>query len=499
VSDKLELQHVSRATALVLSEARSNLITRGRRDSVGLLRCEPAPACLAAVNSDGKWGFISKNGTFIAEPIYSVVRSYSCARAAFSFSSVHRRLYQRAVADMGRSLFGDCYGFVEMKWGYLDTSGTTVIPSSFEAVREFSEDLAGVLLNGHWGFIDKYGNLVIQPRFDGVRDFHDGLAVAKIEGKCGFINKIGEFVVEPIFDDLEELSEGLALVEIGHKYGFIREAGRFAIALQFDRAESFRGSISRVWKDGNNAFIDTDGRIIFQCDEDETLGNFIDGAALVSGVSKVFASECGHDVQGCDGVCSDDPCSCEYSERLCEDCSVNYAYFINRMGKNITPSRFKAFGDFSESLGVVGQPMENYDTGEHHLFGYIDTSGQIKIRPQYYAAEPFKNGKARVYTADEEWKLINIAGDLVAEGNFDEIGNFEEGFAPINVDGKYGFIDTDRSVVIEPQFRSVHNFENGMAGVQDDANNKWGFIDKTGKVVIPCQFEEVRDFQRVMT
>ena len=122
MSDKLDLQHVSRATALVLSEARSNLITRGRRDSAGLLVCEPTPACLAAVNSDGKWGFISKNGTFIAEPIYSVVRSYSCARAAFSLSSVHRRLYQRAVADMGRSLFGDCYGFVEMKWGYLDTS-----------------------------------------------------------------------------------------------------------------------------------------------------------------------------------------------------------------------------------------------------------------------------------------------------------------------------------------------------------------------------------------
>jgi hypothetical protein len=169
------------------------------------------------------------------------------------------------------------------------------------------------------------------------------------------------------------------------------------------------------------------------------------------------------------------------------------------MGKSITPYKFKAFGDFSEGLGVVGQPMENYDPGEHYLFGYIDNSGQIKIRPQYHTAEPFKKGKARVYTADEEWKLINIAGDLVAGRNFDEIGNFEEGFASIKVDGKYGFVDTDRSVVIEPRFHSVHNFENGMAGVQDDANNKWGFVDKTGRVVIPCQFEEVRDFHRVMT
>ena len=46
------------------------------------------------------------------------------------------------------------------KWGYIDKSGTLVIPARYDDAWDFSEGLAHVNLNGRWFYIDKNGNEV---------------------------------------------------------------------------------------------------------------------------------------------------------------------------------------------------------------------------------------------------------------------------------------------------------------------------------------------------
>ena len=57
---------------------------------------------------------------------------------------------------------------------------------------------------------------------------------------------------------------------------------------------------------------------------------------------------------------------------------------------------------------------------------------------------------------------------------------------------KYGFIDKNGKVVIEPQFDDAGDFSEGFAQVKKDG--KWGFIDKSGKVVIEPQFRDAEPF-----
>ena len=52
------------------------------------------------------------------------------------------------------------------KWGFIDDNNVTMITYSFDEAREFSEGLAGVLINGEWGFINLGGELVIPFGFD---------------------------------------------------------------------------------------------------------------------------------------------------------------------------------------------------------------------------------------------------------------------------------------------------------------------------------------------
>lgn len=57
--------------------------------------------------------------------------------------------------------------------------------------------------------------------------------------------------------------------------------------------------------------------------------------------------------------------------------------------------------------------------------------------------------------------------------------DFHEGFAIINIDGKYGFIDKTGQIAIPCIYDSVHCFNEGLAIVYK--NGYIGFVDKTGK------------------
>lgn len=51
------------------------------------------------------------------------------------------------------------------KWGFVDDNNVTMITYSFDEVKPFSEELAGVRIGKDWGFINLGGELVIPFRF----------------------------------------------------------------------------------------------------------------------------------------------------------------------------------------------------------------------------------------------------------------------------------------------------------------------------------------------
>ncbi len=70
---------------------------------------------------------------------------------------------------------------------------------------------------------------------------------------------------------------------------------------------------------------------------------------------------------------------------------------------------------------------------------------------------------------------------------FDSVGAFSEALAEVKVNGKWGYIDKNGTMVIQPQFDETQGFSEGLALVWIAGKN-WGYIDKTGKFVIPQQF-----------
>ena len=77
------------------------------------------------------------------------------------------------------------------KWGFIDKSGTLVIPCKYDYSGSFSEGLAGIQLNGKYGFIDKSGTEVIPCKYDGGESFKNGRAHVYLNGINGYVNMSG--------------------------------------------------------------------------------------------------------------------------------------------------------------------------------------------------------------------------------------------------------------------------------------------------------------------
>lgn len=104
---------------------------------------------MAAVQFEGKYGFIDRNGD---EAI------------PFEYSSTYG--FQDGLAFVTNSYGG----------GFIDKEGDVVVPLKYWEAKRFSHGMAAVKLKDKWGFVDAKGKEVIPVRFDYLGIFRDSSA-----------------------------------------------------------------------------------------------------------------------------------------------------------------------------------------------------------------------------------------------------------------------------------------------------------------------------------
>lgn len=139
----------------------------------------------------------------------------------------------------------------------------------------------------------------------------------------------------------------------------------------------------------------------------------------------------------------------------------------------------------TQAIAAEKEPLVIVQNGK---YGYIDHSGKMLIRPQFFWADNFSHGLARGYVCGRDVS-INLSGEPgplrpAAPGQLEPSYN--------ETTDKYGFIDSSGAFKIAPTFDSVLPFSGGYAAVR--IGTRWGFINKAGRMVIRPQFEEAYYF-----
>lgn len=132
---------------------------------------------------------------------------------------------------------------------------------------------------------------------------------------------------------------------------------------------------------------------------------------------------------------------------------------------------------------------------DHCRFGYVDTTGQVVVDPQYDFAENFVN-EVGIVQRNNKWGLVNAESAVLIPCKFDRLDFLENTDNQIirisNNNEKLGMIDTSGQVVVDLKYDEIGAFKEGRLSVK--RNGKWGFVNPGGVEVIPCIYSKVNDF-----
>jgi hypothetical protein len=144
---------------------------------------EPPNEGLSIVSQNGKYGFADASSKLIIPCQYDAVSDFFNNRAAV---------------------------LLDKKYGFIDRTGKQVIPCQYEAVEDFCEGIASYKLNGKWGYLDYYGNPLTKAIYDFVKDFNAGFGEVSFKGRDGWVNRKG---VEQISEEKEPSIEEKPRIE----------------------------------------------------------------------------------------------------------------------------------------------------------------------------------------------------------------------------------------------------------------------------------------------
>jgi len=365
-------------------------------------------------------------------------------------------------------------------FGGSDYEGNMILPSTYDYLGFFKEGLAVAVVNGRYGFIDKGNNVVIDFKYDNVYDFEDGRAIVELNELMGVIDRTGKAIISIDFKDIGIFSNGLIYALKDSLYGYYDKSGAIRIDERYEEAFSFNNGVAKVQVEGKQAYIDVLGNYIVKPLYQEV--RFFSDSLIV------FLENEKYGIASLEGVPID---SLRYetigmlSEGLALVIMDRKIGYINECGTLVVPIQFEEFPNYMEKAEFKSS-MAVASKGEK--FGLIDKQGK-NILPFKY----LQIGKIAPLTAFNKgkgWSFFDLSYEVKIKSAYDFAESFEEGYAIIQKENRWGVIDTAGREIIKPLFQEVLKFDSIGYLVKDSIY--FGVYNFQGEVIIPFNYDQIR-------
>jgi len=403
----------------------------------------------ASVETNGKWGVVNAAGRLVIPTIYEYSPGVLFEGFFDGLSVVMQDDKYGYINDEGNVIipleyeYGSNFknGFADVridgKYGIIDTNGTVVVPFEYDLLSVLPTNLAIVEKVGKYGIIDMAGNEVVPYiyeyisalPFDFNYDYH--LFAFRQNGKDALADLTGNLLTNYAYEYIDFFFEGLALMrkETG-KWGYIDVNGAEVIPAVYDNGSRFYHGLASVTKGDVDSFIDLTGTLAF---EGNALG-FYDSYYLT----------------------------------LLSDDNGKWGA-LDRNGKLVVPIEYDDIYIYDDVIIWANNRAEQ-------LSGYFDKDGNAVISLRNpnggYSSEPAEGliGLEK----NNKWGYVDYTGNIVIDFEYDAVGSFSAGFAPVQKDGMWGYIDKSGQIIIAFDYDDVQCFSGDFAWVQ--RNGKWGIL-----------------------
>lgn len=260
--------------------------------------------------------------------------------------------------------------------------------------------------------------------------------------------------------------DALFRIKEGAKWGFMDRSGKVVIEPQYDNCYyQFSEGLAAVEVSGKWGYIDGQNRMVIP-PEFNSASRFGSGIASV----RLGSWEVGKGKNA----------------------------FIDKSGKYLLGPwdkwTSKDFGD-----GLIYEEVDG-------KWGYLDTTGKIKIPHRFIDAFSFSDGLAGVQENETTAGFIDLDGRWVIrlDAAVPHYSGFAEGLAAVRDmnTGKLGYIDKTGAWKIPPTFSDGREFSQGRAAVEVESKDetgwpvrRWGVINRQGEMIAPAKYDTVWSYK----
>lgn len=432
-----------------------------------------------------------------------------------AFASLHPFTATAAAERHSPDLIAKCGGTYNL-CGYLDSeSHEQRIPQKFERAFNFSEGLAGVRVDGRYGYITTSGKMTIQPKFDLVGEFRDGHAEVLVGDKTGIIDTAGNFLLQPQYARAIPFGRAAAIVLPGK---WVSPYMMGAERLDTDAFPSTSERFALVDLASGKTL--KDGLFITEFDYKtyvwaSQLGGPGVGLLAPDGSWKIKPTymEVWRLFQGRSIVCMYAPEDRRGDPKYAHCGSVDengevalplqptyingywnglYRIFRNQKPGLLTEAGVLLGGQVFDDIS----PKETGDIIEVQKDGKwvgLTQSGEIVANPNDGKVLLACPSGVKFISKSHGMEVIGPNGVATEPYVFSDTFLGSSCAFPMTVghNGKYGFLSSEGKLLLDPPFvENGYSFDNGFAGVKNDG--KWGIVDEKGNFTVTPQFDELR-------
>lgn len=330
-------------------------------------------------------------------------QSYEELCRYFYENKEYRRFYPVAIeaknsnlaTDAVRDMFMDC----RYEYKYIKTA--------VEEASPYLGKYSKVKRKDQYGFIDENGYFLLYPEYDQAGFFAVGSTAVFKEGEWYVINEEGYkiAVCDKKPDYLSFMSNGHAPVAINGKYGYVDSSYEIPDKLEYDFASNFSSNVAAVKKADKWALINN---------QLENITDFIFDDIVIN----------------------------DYNS-----CISNNIIIAKKDGK----------------------------------YWLVDASGNRISENGYDEISPFVTDEYAAVKVGDKWGFINTSGEMVIQPQYEAAKSFCINLAPVCIDGRWGYINNDGQEAIACQFDECMPFNsNGVTAVKE--GEYWNYI----KLLIYC-------------
>jgi hypothetical protein len=302
------------------------------------------------------------------------------------------------------------------------------------------------------------------------------------------------FVLNLFFYSCREIADKNNLilfpVKQGLNWGFTDTNGTFIETPVYQSASEFHNGYSLVSKGNLISYVNENGTLAMPffytigTDFNENLAFVSDSSDMVYCINKDFNIKFKlADLQEVH----------VYHEGLAAIRKNDKFGFIDTAGKTIIPTIFDAVLDFSEGVCGVAKLMGTEDS-TYYSWYYINMKGERLIDKYYDEVHDFKNGLAVVQIGDK-FGWVDKYGKFIFGSDFEECKDFSEAFAAFKKNGLWGLINRNGKQIIGPYYYQIGQAKEGLVQFSLGLKNS-GFLDTLGKIVINPNFSNVSAFKK---